>query len=57
MFGRELPAEYFNDDNAGRMLDDIYATGTQRIFAALSLAALKRFPISTRHVHFDTAPR
>ncbi len=31
-----------------------YKTGTQRLFSALSVAALQRFPISTRLVHFDT---
>ncbi len=54
LFGEELPAEYFSDDNVGRMLDRLYETGTQRIFSALSVAALERFPISTEHVHFDT---
>lgn len=54
LFGRELPAEFFSDDNVGRMLDCFYKTGTQRLFSELSVAALQRFPISTRLVHFDT---
>jgi transposase len=54
LFGQELPAEYFSDDNVGRMLDCLYETGTQRIFSALSVSALEHFPVSTHHAHFDT---
>jgi hypothetical protein len=54
LFGQELPAEYFSDDNAGRMLDHLYDAGTQRVFSELSVAALEGFPVSTQHAHFDT---
>jgi len=54
LFGEEVPAGYFSDDNVGRMLDCIYEAGTQQIFSALSVEALKQFPVSTKHVHFDT---
>ena len=54
LFGQEIPPEYFNDDNVGRVLDHLFETGTQKIFSALSVRALERFCLSTRHVHFDT---
>ena len=54
LFGGEVAPEYFSDDNVGRMLDHIHEAGTQRIFSALSIAALEQFPVSTKHVHFDT---
>jgi|APHig6443718053_1056840.scaffolds.fasta_scaffold36624_1 transposase len=54
LFGQELPAEYFSDDNVGRMLDCFFEAGTQRIFSALSVRALEGFPVSTHQVHFDT---
>lgn len=54
LFGQDLPASYFNDDNAGRMLEHVYETGTQRMFSQLSMVALERFGIPTQHVHFDT---
>jgi len=54
LFGKEVPAGYFSDDNVGRMLDCIYEAGTQQIFSMLSVEALKQFPVSTKHVHFDT---
>jgi hypothetical protein len=52
LFGQDVPAQSFSDDTVGRMLECFYEVGTQRIFLALSLAALERFPVSTQHVHF-----
>ena len=54
LFGRDLPPGYFNDDNVGRVFDALFAVGTQKIFSALSVSALQRFSLPTRHVHFDT---
>jgi transposase len=54
LFGKEIPSGYFSDDNAGRVLDRLFEVGTQKIFSALSVRALQRFSLSTRHVHFDT---
>ena len=54
LFGQVLPCGYFNDDNVGRIMDHIYEVGTQKIFSSLSAAALRQFPVSTQHVHFDT---
>ncbi len=54
LFGQEMPAGYFNDDNVGRVLDHLFNVGTQKIFSALSVSALHRFELSPHHVHFDT---
>ena len=54
LFGEDLPAGYFSDDNAGRVMDKLFEAGTQRIFSALSVAAVDRFALNTQHVHFDT---
>lgn len=54
LFGQEIPASYFSDDNVGRMLEHLFDAGTQKIFSALSVSALQRFELSTRHIHFDT---
>jgi hypothetical protein len=43
LFGQELPAEYFSDDNVGRMLDCLYETGTQ----PANRKSLKRFETAT----------
>jgi transposase len=54
LFGKELAASYFSDDNVGRVLELLYEVGTQKIFSSVSVAALPRFGLSTAHVHFDT---
>jgi hypothetical protein len=54
LFGQEIPASYFSDDTVGRILEHLFNAGTQKIFSALSVSALQRFELSTRHVHFDT---
>ena len=54
LFGKDLPANYFSDDNAGRIMDRIFDAGTQRVFSALSMSAMDRFALTAKHVHFDT---
>ncbi len=47
LFGQEIPASYFSDDNVGRMLEHLFDAGSQKIFSALSVSALQRFELST----------
>jgi len=54
LFGQELPANTFSDDNVGRAMDRIFAAGTQRVFSTLSVAAMEQFASTAKHVHFDT---
>ena len=54
LFGQAIPPGYFNDDNVGRVMDQVYHVGTQKRFCALADSALERFCLSTKHVHFDT---
>ena len=43
LFGQPIPAGYFGDDNAGRVLDHLFEVGTQKVFSVLSVRALQRF--------------
>jgi transposase len=54
LFGKALPENALSDDNAGRVLDRLFEVGTQRIFSAVSVAAMDRFALTAKHVHFDT---
>jgi transposase len=54
LFGEPLPASYFNDDNVGGVLDDVFQANTQMVFAELSRLAAAVFALSHHHVHFDT---
>lgn len=57
LLGQDIPAEKFSDDNVGRVLDRVFAAGTQKILGAISLNAVKMFDLELRAVHFDTTSR
>jgi len=57
LFGKPLEAKSFNDDHVGRFLEQLYETGTRKIFTAIAQRAVERFEVLCRHVHFDTTSR
>ena len=54
LLGEAVDPSMFNDDNAGAVLDLLYAAGTQKIYSEVAVAALRAFAIPTEHGHFDT---
>jgi transposase len=54
LLGKALPAQAFNDDTVGRMLDRLYEVGTMKLFTACAVRADTLFGLDKRHVHFDT---
>jgi transposase len=52
--GQALPAQAFNADTVGRVLDRLYAAGTMKIFTACAVRADQLFGWDKRYVHFDT---
>jgi transposase len=54
LLGKALPAQAFNDDTVGRMLDRLYEIGTMKLFTACAVRADTLFGLDKRHVHFDT---
>ena len=56
LLGRKIPAEAFNDTTLGRVMDAIYAAGTEQLFSQIAFCAARTFPLDMdmRHVHFDT---
>lgn len=57
LLGRDLPPQVFNDDNVGRVLDRLYATGTMKIFTACAIRADMLFGFDKQYVHFDTTSK
>lgn len=57
LLGRALPPQVFNDDNVGRVLDRLYATGTLKIFTACVVRADKMCGFDKQYVHFDTTSK
>jgi transposase len=54
LLGKAVPAEAFNDDTAGRVLDRLYDTGTMKVFTACAVRADQVVGFDKRYVHFDT---
>lgn len=52
--GKAVPAEAFNDDTVGRVLDRLYDTGTSQLFTACAVRADRVFGWEKRSVHVDT---
>jgi len=54
LFGSDLKAEDFNDNNVGKVLDNIHAYGASKLFSQISWQACQRYDLDTRFLHYDT---
>jgi hypothetical protein len=48
LFGQEVPANTFSDDNVGRVMDRIFAASTQRLFSTLSVTAMGQSALAVK---------
>ncbi|MGB7440722.1 MAG: IS1634 family transposase [Coleofasciculaceae cyanobacterium] len=53
LLGEGIKAEHLNDDKIGRVMDKLYKQGLTNIFLSITLAAIKRYGISTQYTHLD----
>ena len=53
LLGEGIKPEHLNDDKIGRVMDKLYEQGLTNIFLSITLAALKRYGISTQYAHLD----
>lgn len=54
LFGKDLRHEDFNDNNVGKVLDNIHAYGASKLFSEVSWQACQRYDLDTRFLHYDT---
>jgi len=54
LLGTAIEPERFCDYNLGRSMDQIFETGTQKIFSQIAQNALTAFAVDPRRLHFDT---
>ena len=54
LFGADLSPEDFNDNNVGKVLDNIHAYGAFKLFSQVSWQACRRNNLDTRFLHYDT---
>jgi len=55
LFGKEVQAEWLNDDALGRTLDAIDAAGSDVIFSRIAFAACKKAGVNSKFQHHDTS--
>jgi transposase len=49
-----IEPKHLNDDKIGRVMDKLYQIGLSDIFLLISLAAVKKFGVSTENCHLDS---
>ncbi|MFM6896896.1 MAG: IS1634 family transposase [Microcystis aeruginosa] len=54
LLGAGIEPKHLNDDKIGRVMDKIYQLGVSGIFLLISLAAVKKFGVSTDNSHLDS---
>lgn len=54
IFGSPLAAEDFNDNNVGKVLDNIHSYGASKLFSQASWQACQRYDLDSRFLHYDT---
>ncbi|MGK7895285.1 MAG: IS1634 family transposase [Xenococcus sp. (in: cyanobacteria)] len=53
LLGLGILPEHLNDDKIGRVMDKLYVKGLSNIFLSITLAAVKKYGISTNYSHLD----
>ncbi|MFM6519470.1 MAG: IS1634 family transposase, partial [Microcystis panniformis] len=54
LLGAGIEPKHLKDDKIGRVMDKIYQLGVSGIFLLISLAAVKKFGVSTDNSHLDS---
>jgi transposase len=54
IFGSPLKPDDFNDNNVGKVLDNIHGYGASKLFSQVSWQACQRYDLDSRFLHYDT---
>lgn len=54
LLGEGIEPEQLNDDRLGNVLDELYAAGLSELFLEISLAAAKKFEVTSETAHLDS---
>lgn len=55
LLGKDVKAEYLNDDKIGRVMDKLYEKGLSSIFMMIALAVVKKYQLLTNFSHLDSS--
>ncbi len=54
LLGRDIELRHFNDNNLGKVLDNIHAVGSSQLFSKISWNACGVYNLDLKHLHYDT---
>ena len=54
LFGTELKPSDFNDNNVGKVLDNIHAYGASQLFSQITYSACQKYDLNMKYMHYDT---
>ena len=55
LLGKEIKAEYLNDDQIGRVMDKLYEKGLSSIFLIIALSVVHNYHLLTNFSHLDSS--
>ena len=55
LLGKEIKAEYLNDDKIGRVMDKLYEKGLSSIFLIIALSVVHNYHLLTNFSHLDSS--
>ncbi len=55
LLGKEIKAEYLNDDKIGRVMDKLYEKGLSSIFLIIALSVVQNYQLLTNFSHLDSS--
>ena len=55
LLGKEIKAEYLNDDKIGRVMDKLYEKGLSSIFLTVALSVVQNYQLLTNFSHLDSS--
>lgn len=53
----EVALGWLNDDRAGRVLDEVWAAGPQKLFSAVSQRVIRQYQLEVDHLHLDSTSK
>lgn len=54
IFGTKLKPSDFNDNNVGKVLDNIHAYGASQLFSQITYGACQKYDLNMKYMHYDT---
>jgi len=54
LLGEGIKAEYINDDQIGRVMDDLWDYGLEKIWTEIAISTAEKYQIEQKYTHLDS---